>query len=86
MFPAHYIRSVLICEPPVPALPAPGLAIHHDMGPAERRPDPAEPGHDVLHLAEEVGAKLDSSDIAVLAALYNVLQHLPLAALAVDMQ
>ena len=56
------------------------------MGPAERRPDPAEPGHDVLHLAEEVGAKLDSSDVGVLAALYNVLQHLPLAALAVDMQ
>ena len=56
------------------------------MGPAERRPDPAEPGNNVLHLAEVVGAKLDGSDVGVLAALYNVLQHLPLAALAVDMQ
>ena len=82
----YYFRSVLICEPPVPALPAPGLAIHHDMGPAELCPDPAEPGHDVLHLAEVVGAKLDGSDVGVLAARYNVLQHLPLAALAVDVQ
>ena len=79
-------RCLSACLPPVPPLIAPGLAIHHDMGPAERRPDPAEPGHDVLHLAEEVGAKLDSSDVGVLAALYNVLKHLPLAALAVDMQ
>ena len=56
------------------------------MGPAELCPDPAEPGHDVLHLAEVVGAKLDSSDVGVLAARYNVLQQLPLAALAVNVQ
>ena len=53
---------------------------------AELCPDPAEPGHDVLHLAEVVGAKLDSSDVGVLAARDNVLQHLPLAALAVGVQ
>ena len=33
-----------------------------------------------------MGAKLDSSDVGVLAARDNVLQHLPLAALAVGVQ
>ena len=79
-------RCLSACLPPVPPLIAPGLSIHHDMGPAELCPDPAEPGHDVLHLAEVVGAKLDSSDVGVLAARDNVLQHLPLAALAVGVQ